>query len=391
MKIITSPLSTPILTIVLSILITGCATTKTTSTNTTTKTSTPPTPPKPRIALVLGGGGARGFAHVGVIEALEQHGIRPDLIVGTSSGAMVGSIYAAGKSPSELRRIALGASDDALLDYAPSKQGLILGDKLRTFINIHTNHAPIEQLPTRFVAVATQMHTGQMAAFDKGETGLMVQASASVPKLFIPPRIPTNTGIKYIDGGQSALVPARVAKSLGADIIISVDIMDKAKSSTHDTTKTTNKTTQTQTSITRTEHVITGQWGNQSIKFDLGKITGGKLADKSTPFGIIFDEVINQIPAKTTINLPAELPTELPTSKKGFWQLISSYTPTNTMHTDDIAASDIIIRPALADYSVFDLSERVAMMDAGRQATLMHITNIKKLQQKYDTDKKLAR
>lgn len=357
-------------------LLVGCAT-ATTHNGANTITNTPSISPTPRIALVLGGGGARGFAHVGVIEALEQHGIRPDIIVGTSSGAMVGALYASGKLPSELHHIAINVSDDELLDYAPSKQGLILGNKLRTFINTHTNHIPIERLPIRFAVVATQMHTGHMTVFDKGETGLMVQASASVPKLFIPPRIPINSGTKYVDGGQSALVPARVAKNLGADIVISVDIMHQTKK-----TKDQANSNEIQATITRKDRVVTGQWGNQNVKIDLGKIADTKLSDKSTPFGIIFDGIVNHIPTQMTLTLPAALSTNPPITKKGFWQLINSYTPPISMHVDDIAASDIIIRPILDDYSVFDLSERHAMMEAGRQATLPLIANIKKLQQK---------
>ena len=192
--------------------------------------STPSSPkkvhrPNPNVALVLGGGGAKGLAHIGVLMALHEHGITPDLVVGTSSGAIIGAIYATGTSPYALKSLALTTTDDELLDISPSKQGLIEGKKLRDFINKHTKQTPIQDLPIRFVAVATHMRTGQMTAFETGETGLIVQASAAVPKLFIAPRIPETHGQKYVDGGRSALVPVQVAKNLGAKTIIAVDVL----------------------------------------------------------------------------------------------------------------------------------------------------------------------
>ncbi|MGL5252838.1 MAG: patatin-like phospholipase family protein, partial [Moraxella sp.] len=132
-------------------------------TSTTAPSKTPiksPTPPKtPTVALVLGGGGAKGFAHVGVIKVLEQNGIKPDLIVGTSSGSLVGSLYASGKSARELEDIATHVSNDELLDYTLSKQGFIEGIKLQNWVNAQVGNRPIEALPIRFAAIATNLST----------------------------------------------------------------------------------------------------------------------------------------------------------------------------------------------------------------------------------------
>ena len=202
-----------------------------------TKTPVIPTQPikspakpsvKPKIALVLGGGGAKGFAHVGVIKVLEKNGITPDLIVGTSSGSLVGSLYASGKSASELEDIATHVSNNELLDYSWSKQGFIEGIKLQNWVNTQVDNRPIEKLPIRFASVATDLTTKQKAVFDKGNTGLAVRASSSVYGVFVPPRINNK---RYGDGGLTSLVPVQTAKQMGADIIIAVDVSSPPKNS----------------------------------------------------------------------------------------------------------------------------------------------------------------
>ncbi len=187
-------------------------------------------PPKPQLALVLGGGGAKGFAHVGVIKVLEKNGIKPDLIVGTSSGAIVGSLYASGKSADQLEDIATHVSNNDLLDYTLSKQGFIEGIKLQNWVNRQVGNRNIEQLPIRFAAVATNLSTtdptAQKVVFTQGETGLAVRASSSVPNVFISPRINNQ---RYADGGLVSLVPVQTAKDLGANVVIAVDVSAPAK------------------------------------------------------------------------------------------------------------------------------------------------------------------
>ncbi|MBH0097462.1 patatin-like phospholipase family protein [Psychrobacter sp. NZS113] len=180
----------------------------------------------PSIALVLGGGGAKGFAHVGVIKALEENGITPTLIVGTSVGSLVGSLYASGYTPAQLERLALTTKDSELTDFTLSNQGFIEGLKLKNFINAKVGERTIEDFPIRFAAIATETHTLKKAVFTTGNAGLAVQASCSVPNIFIAPRIPEKVGKKYIDGGVVSLVPVDSARDLGADIIIAVDVTD---------------------------------------------------------------------------------------------------------------------------------------------------------------------
>jgi NTE family protein len=176
---------------------------------------------RPLIGLALGGGGARGFAHIGVIKALEAAGIVPDIITGSSSGAVIAALYAAGRSGPELEAVALALTRNELVDLALFGKGWVRGEALQDFVNRMVGDRPIERLGRPFAVIATASKSGRMAVFNRGNTGLAVRASASVPNLFIPPVI---NGEEYIDGGLTSLVPVTVARAMGADIVIAVDI-----------------------------------------------------------------------------------------------------------------------------------------------------------------------
>ena len=177
--------------------------------------------PAPKIALVLGGGAARGFAHVGVIKVLEAQGIKPDIVVGTSAGSVVGALYAGGYGGFELQRIALRLDEASVGDWTLPDRGFIKGEYLEEFINKALGNRPIERLPKVFAAVATDLQSGERMVFRRGNTGAAVRASSSVPGVFQPVRI---GGREYVDGGLTSPVPVKVARSLGADIVIAVDI-----------------------------------------------------------------------------------------------------------------------------------------------------------------------
>jgi len=187
----------------------------------------PIAPPKvpsqvaPRIALALGGGAARGFAHIGVIKALEAQGIVPDIIVGTSAGSMVGTLYAAGLSGFDLQRVALTMDDRLLTDWSLSSRGLIKGEALQDYVNSTVGNRPIDKLPKLLAIVATDLRSGEAMVFRTGNAGMAVRASSSVPGIFLPVRI---GGRDYVDGGLVAPVPVQIARNLGADIVIAVDI-----------------------------------------------------------------------------------------------------------------------------------------------------------------------
>ena len=177
--------------------------------------------PRPLVALALGSGGTRGFAHVGVIKALEEAGIVPDIVTGSSSGAVVAALYAGGRSARELEEVARGVEQGDLVDFVLIGKGWVKGEALQDFVNRMVDDRPIEKLARPFAVVATAAKSGRMVVFNRGDTGVAVRASASVPNLFIPPII---NGEAYVDGGLSSPVPVKVAREMGADIVIAVDV-----------------------------------------------------------------------------------------------------------------------------------------------------------------------
>ena len=181
---------------------------------------------RPTIALVLGSGGARGYAHIGVIEILEQRGIKPDFIVGTSAGSIVGSIYASGKTAQELREIALNLQVNDVRDFNIGIQGFFDGAKVENYVNKQVNNHSLEQLSIPMYVVATELKNGHQVVFNQGNTGQAVRASISIPSMFVPAKI---DGKDYVDGGLVSPVPVNVAKELGADIVIAVDILAQPK------------------------------------------------------------------------------------------------------------------------------------------------------------------
>lgn len=188
---------------------------------------TPPTPPvvvprpAPKVALVLGGGAARGFAHIGVIKALEAQGIRPDIVVGTSAGSVVGALYAAGYSGFQLQDLALKVEADMLQDWTLPNRGVLKGEALQDYINAQVKRQPIQKLAKPLGIVATDLTSGERVVFRRGDTGMAVRASSAVPGVFQPVAIGDR---EYVDGGVTAPVPAEVAREMGADFVIAVDI-----------------------------------------------------------------------------------------------------------------------------------------------------------------------
>lgn len=204
--------------IVFSVLVSACA-------DLAQKPATPP-PSTATLALVLGGGAARGFAHVGVIKALEAQGIVPDLVVGTSAGSVVAAIYAGGASGFEMQKLALEMDDKTFTDWAIPDRGFIRGEALQNYINKILSNRSMEALPRRLAVVATDLRSGEMVVFRNGDVGLAVRASSSVPGVFQPVR---TAGREFVDGGLVSPVPAKVARDLGATVVIAVDISSKPK------------------------------------------------------------------------------------------------------------------------------------------------------------------
>ena len=179
----------------------------------------PPVPPK--IGLALGGGAARGFAHIGVIQVLEEQGIKVDLVAGTSAGSLVAALYASGMGGRELASLADTMDEGAITDWAFPTRGLIRGEALAKYVREKTGGKNIEQMRIPLGVVATDLSDGSGTLFRRGDTGVAVRASSSVPAVFQPVRIGSRD---YVDGGLVAPVPVRYARQMGAELVIAVDI-----------------------------------------------------------------------------------------------------------------------------------------------------------------------
>jgi len=176
---------------------------------------------RPLVALVLGAGGSRGFAHVGVIKALEDAHIPVDMVVGSSSGSVVAALYAGGIDGHALETMALGVADSDLIDFTFFGPGRVQGDALQDYVNKALANRSIEALGRPFAVVATERATNTMTIFNRGNTGLAVRASSSIPNVFWPVLI---EGREYVDGGLTSRVPVVVARRMGADVVIAVDV-----------------------------------------------------------------------------------------------------------------------------------------------------------------------
>jgi len=177
----------------------------------------------PRIGLALGGGAARGFAHVGVIQVLEESGIRPVLVAGTSAGSLVAALYASGKTGGQLQQIAETMEEATFADWTLPifSRGLLRGDALARYVHAQVGGRRIEDLPLPLGIVATDLNSGQGVLFQRGDTATAVRASSAVPAVFQPVRI---AGREYVDGGLVSPVPVRYARQMGAELVVAVDI-----------------------------------------------------------------------------------------------------------------------------------------------------------------------
>ena len=223
------------------LVLTGCASVKAPETNVlktpsaieTTTTGTTPAVPiaaEPvvplkvlHLGLALGSGAARGFAHVGVIQVLEEAGIQPDLVVGTSAGSLVAALYASGKNSAQLRRVAETMEEAEITDWMMPilNRGALRGEALARYVNTQVGGRLIEQMKIPLGIVATDLHNGEPMLFRRGNTGSAVRASSAVPAVFQPVKIGTR---EYVDGGLVSPVPVRQAREMGANVVIAVDI-----------------------------------------------------------------------------------------------------------------------------------------------------------------------
>lgn len=208
----------------LAIFLAGCASSPVTEVPAPTPPVVEVVPKKPlRIGLALGGGAARGFAHIGVIQVLEEAGIRPSLVVGTSAGSLVAAFYASGKSGVQLQLLAESMEEATFTDWTLPifSRGLLRGEALARYVNTQVNGRAIENMTLPLGIVATDLNSGLGVLFQRGDAATAVRASSAVPALFQPVKI---TGREYVDGGLVSPVPVRYARQMGAELVVAVDI-----------------------------------------------------------------------------------------------------------------------------------------------------------------------
>jgi NTE family protein len=178
------------------------------------------------VAVALGSGAAKGFAHVGVLKVLAAQGVPVHMVVGSSAGSFVGSLYAYGFDPFTLQKMALSIERDDVADLGLPDSGFIKGDRLEAWVNRMVRNTPVESFRIPFYAVATDVRRGEEVVFGKGNAGQAVRASCAVPGVFRPVRIGT---VLYVDGGVVSPVPVEAARRQGADVVIAVDISGRGE------------------------------------------------------------------------------------------------------------------------------------------------------------------
>jgi NTE family protein len=182
----------------------------------------------PKIALVLGGGAAKGFAHVGVIRVLEKEKIPIDMIVATSVGALVGAIYASEGDSFQLEWLAYQVTKEDIFDFSIlySKLGPVQGEKLEEFLKTKLKVKNLEDLQLPLYPVATDLMTGKTVTLEKGSVARAVRASSAIPGVFVPVQF---AGRTLIDGGVTNNLPIEIARQKGADVVIAVNLSQDVK------------------------------------------------------------------------------------------------------------------------------------------------------------------
>ena len=190
-----------------------------------------PQPVKVRLGIALGGGAAKGFAHIGVIKMLEANGFKPEVVSGTSAGSVVGALYASGMDAFQMQQHAVSLDEASIRDVSLFSGGVLKGQALQDYVNRTIGQRAFDKMKKPFAAVATQLASGQRTIFVRGNVGQAVRASCSVPGVFEPVKI---GDALYVDGGLVSPVPVDAARQLGADFVIAVDISTRVTGKTPD-------------------------------------------------------------------------------------------------------------------------------------------------------------
>ena len=217
-----APIATALLATLLATLLAACASAP--------EVKTPPRAVAPKqapvkVGIALGGGAAKGFAHIGVIKMLEANGITPVVVSGTSAGSVVGALYASGMDAYAMQEKAFALDESRIRDVSLFSGGVVKGQKLQDYVNELVGGRSLDRMKKPFAVVATKLENGERTVFVRGNTGQAVRASSSIPGVFEAVEIGK---AHYVDGGVVSPVPVDAARELGADFVIAVDISSKA-------------------------------------------------------------------------------------------------------------------------------------------------------------------
>jgi len=251
------------------------------------------------VGLALGGGSARGWAHIGVIRALSEIGIDIDYIAGTSIGSVVGSVFASGNIK-DLEEVAVQLNWKQiayLFDVVLPKSGLIDGKKVAGFVQNHLRKTNIEELPIPFCAVSTDLNTGDEVIIKQGDIIEAVRASISIPGIFTPVR---NNGRILVDGGLVNPVPVNVVREMGADFVIAVDLShgivsgsESAQSTVHEFGVAHSEKEDQQ--VTKRRNRLLEALNDRLAAIDFSALSWTKHSQDVEPLPSIFDVITSSI------------------------------------------------------------------------------------------------
>jgi len=262
---------------------------------------------KPKLALVLGSGGPRGYAHIGILKVLEEAGIKPDLIVGSSVGALIGAFWAAGYSADQIDSMSKAGGPLTVFDPNPfADRGWIVGQKLQNYVNNNLGNRSIQDLPTRLIIVATQRDNKEARFFEKGNIGVAVRASGAMPGIISPVGI---QGIEYEDGDESLPVPVSVARDAGASFVIAVDVSARPNTTPAKASKTMrerdiSRRMRIQPEVEKADFLIhpdLGYWASPRRAYFVESRRIGEETAKE-----LVDDLVSAIQVKTLENITRE-------------------------------------------------------------------------------------
>ncbi len=311
---------------------------------------------KPKVAVVLGGGGARGLAHIGVLKVLEENNIPIDLVVGTSMGAFIGGFYTSGISVQDMEKIAGSVNRNfvaKMLTPNLSISGLVDGNRIRDYLKTFIGDSNIEQLKIPFASVATNLNTGEEVVLDRGSVAEAIMASIAIPALFKPVFY---QNCYLLDGGFVNPLPVSVAHKLGADVIIAVNV---APNPSKRINKNSKKKDYDVTRLNRTVSLLRKRLLNQTQE----KVVQKNQDDRSSTDTTSIDE------NSTNPEFPSMLKSVMQSISIVEYSLMSLHLKDNK--------PDVLISPAVSEIQLLEFYRAKELIKAGYDSATQALSEIR--------------